>query len=105
MAFHIIADSDTVLGYQFAGVSGTVVATEEEAARAFREILQSDACQILLLTENVEALLGEAVSRHRLQAVPPYVVVIEDIWGSRGDRKSLQDLIYEAVGIRIVQDE
>jgi hypothetical protein len=32
-------------------------------------------------------------------------VVVEDIWGPKGTRKSLQDLIYEAVGIRIVKDE
>ena len=105
MAFHIIGDEDTVLGYRFAGVSGVPVITEDEAREAFRDAIASGDCRILLLTEKVESLLSAEVTHHRLEAVPPYVVVVEDIWGAQGERVSLQDLIYQAVGIRIVQDE
>jgi len=105
MAFHIIGDQDTVLGYRFAGVTGSVVETEVEAREALRNALQSDRHRILLLTEKVEGMLSKEVTEHRLAATPPYVVVIEDICGPHGERKLLQDLIYEAVGIRIVKEE
>ena len=36
MGFHIIGDADTVLGYRFAGLSGDVVETAEEASRGFQ---------------------------------------------------------------------
>ncbi len=103
MAFHIIGDQDTVLGYRFAGVTGTVVATPDEARQAFREALADARHRILLLTERVERMLPAEVTAHRLEARPPYLVVIEDIWGPDGRRKSLQQLVFEAVGIRVVR--
>ena len=105
MAFHIIGDEDTVLGFRFAGVTGSVAETEVAARQAFVRAVRNPAYRILLITEAVEAMLGAEVTAHRLKAEPPYLVVVEDIWGARGTRKSLQDLIYEAVGIRIVKDE
>jgi vacuolar-type H+-ATPase subunit F/Vma7 len=105
MAFHIIGDQDTVLGYRFAGVTGSVVATPAEAQQAFRETLADERQRILLLTERVERMLVAEVTAHRLEATPPYIVVIEDLWGADGKRRSLQELIFEAVGIRIVRGD
>lgn len=105
MAFHIIGDQDTVLGYRFAGVTGSVVATPDEARQAFRAALGDEDQRILLLTERVERMLEAEVVAHRLEATPPYIVVIEDIWGADGSRKSLQELVFEAVGIRITPAE
>ena len=50
-------------------------------------------------------MLEAEVTAHRLEATPPYIVVIEDIWGPDGSRKSLQELIFEAVGVRIIRGE
>jgi len=105
MAIHIIGDQDTVLGYRFAGVTGAPVATAEEAQAAFRAAIGDPAHRILLLTERVERMVEAEVTAHRLAAAPPYIVVIEDIWGADGQRRSLQELIFEAVGIRIVRGE
>ena len=101
MSFHIIADQDTVLGFRFAGVTGAVVDGPETAAAAFADAKRG-ACRILLLTEDVETWLGDAATAHRLAAAPPYIVTIESVWGPQGQRKSLEELIYEAVGIRLV---
>jgi len=105
MAFHIIGDQDTVLGYRFAGVSGSVVATPEEARQAFAAALSDARHRILLLTERVEGMLAAEVSAHRVEATPPYLVVVEDIWGAEGSRRSLQDLVFEAIGVRIVREK
>jgi vacuolar-type H+-ATPase subunit F/Vma7 len=105
MSFHIIGDQDTVLGYRFAGVTGRAVATSDEARLAFREALGDARHRILLLTERVEQMLVPEVTAHRLAAAPPYLVVIEDLWGADGRRRSLQELIFEAVGIRITRGE
>ncbi|HPY89131.1 MAG TPA: V-type ATP synthase subunit F [Lentisphaeria bacterium] len=105
MAYHIIGDQDTVLGYRFAGVTGDAVDNEEDAREAFTKAVASRKPGVLLLTEAVADMLEEEVTAHRLAAVPPYLTIVQDIWGPRGKRRSLQELIDEAVGIRIVRDE
>jgi vacuolar-type H+-ATPase subunit F/Vma7 len=103
--FHIIADQDTVLGFRFAGVTGTAVTSPEAAATAFAEAKARPATRILLLSEQVEKWIEAEVTAHRLLAEAPFVVVLESIWGPQGERKSIEAMIYEAVGIRIVGDE
>lgn len=105
MPFHIIADQDTVLGFRFAGVTGTAVASPEQAATAFAEAKARPTVRILLLSEQVETWIETEVTAHRLLAEAPFVVVLESIWGPQGERKSIEAMIYEAVGIRIVGDE
>jgi vacuolar-type H+-ATPase subunit F/Vma7 len=105
VSFHVIADQDTVLGFRFAGVTGTVVDAADAAQEAFAEAVKANACQILLLTEQVEEWLERDVIAHRLAAAPPYIVTIESVWGPHGKRKTLEEMIYEAVGIRIVSDD
>ena len=105
MSYHIIGDQDTVLGYRFAGVTGDVVETEEEARAAFRAALADRSLMILLLTEAVEHMLGAEVTAHRMAAIPPYVTIVQDIWGPRGNRRSLQELIGEAVGVKIARND
>ena len=105
MSYHIIGDQDTVLGYRFAGVTGDVVETEEEARAAFRAPLADRSLMILLLTEAVEDMLGAEVTAHRMAASPPYVTIVQDIWGPRGNRRSLQELIGEAVGVKIARND
>jgi len=105
VSFHIIADQDTVLGFRFAGVTGLAVDSAAAAATAFAEAKSDKACRILLLSEQVETWLEADVTAHRLAAEPPYIVTIESVWGPEGERKGLEELIYEAVGIRLVGDE
>ena len=105
MAYHIIGDQDTVLGYRFAGVTGDAVDTEDEARAAFTKAIAHREPGVLLLTEAVADLLAAEVTAHRLAAVPPFLAVVQDIWGPRGKRRSLQDLIFAAVGIRIVEEQ
>ena len=105
MAFHIIGDEDTVLGFRFAGVTGDCVENADQAQAAFRRAVDEAGCRILLLTEAVEDMIEADVTAHRLESEAPFIVTVEDIWGPRGERPALTDLIQEAVGIRIVKDE
>ena len=104
-AYHIIGDQDTVLGYRFAGVAGDVVENAEQAKTAFENALNDSSVTVLMLTEAVEDMIPDLVMKHRIAAKPPYLAVVEDVWGPRSGRKSLQDLINEAVGIRLSSDD
>jgi len=103
--YHIIGDKDTVLGYRFAGVTGDVVENEEQARKAFQQATAKPRNGILMITEAVEDMLQEEVMAYRLKATPPFLTVVEDIWGKRCKRRTLQDLIFAAVGIRIVDEK
>ena len=104
-AYHIIGDQDTVLGYRFAGVSGDAVEDAAQAKTAFENALNDSGITVLLVTEAVEDMIPDVVMKHRIAAKPPYLTVVQDIWGPRGGRKTLQELINEAVGIRISSEE
>ena len=101
--FRIIADKDTALGFKFAGVPGEAVTGREEALEAFERALAQPGLVILLLTEQVVDMLDAEVTAHKLKAAKPYIATIEDIWGKHGRRRSLEQLIYEAVGVKILE--
>ena len=105
MVYHVIGDEDTVLGYRFAGVGATVAEDEDAARAAFHDVLASGSCRILMLTRPVAAMLERELTEHRLTAQPPFVVEVGDIWNTPVPHKSLEQLIYEAVGIRIVRED
>lgn len=99
---HIIGDQDTVLGFRFAGVTGDAVENAEQARDAFRRAVSDMAPSILLITKPVEDMIEDEVTAHRLAAKPPYLAVVPDIWGNGKKHKSLQEMINEAVGIKII---
>jgi V/A-type H+-transporting ATPase subunit F len=104
MAYHIIGDADTVLGFRFAGATGEGVETAPEAADAFRRAIRGHKTDILLITATVENMIPKEVTAHRLTGSAPYLVVVEGVWGGGKPRQSLEGLISEAVGIRMDKD-
>jgi len=100
--YHIIGDQDTVLGYRFAGVTGDAVETPQEARAAFAKAVEGQVQGVLLITEAVEVMLEAEVTAHRLLAKPPFLAVVQGIMGQAKKRKSLQEMINDAVGIKIV---
>ncbi|MBO7740919.1 MAG: V-type ATP synthase subunit F [Victivallales bacterium] len=103
--FRIISDKDTALGFRFAGVPGEAVTSREEALEAFQRARQDSGLVVLILTEQVADLLEEEVTAHKLKAEKPYIATIEDIWGKHGRRRTLEQLIFEAVGVKILEQK
>ncbi|MDT8391788.1 MAG: V-type ATP synthase subunit F [Lentisphaeria bacterium] len=101
MAYHILGDTDTILGFGFAGVSGTAVDSADEARAAFAGLIADKALKILVVTCPVAAMIDSELTDHRLSSRPPYVVEIPDIWGTKVNRRTLIEMIQEAVGIKI----
>ena len=101
MEFSVIGDEEIVLGFRFAGVPGVAVSSREEALGAFSKATGSGDGLILILTEQVSAMIGEEVMSHQMSGSYPLIVEIPGIQGHLENRKSLVDSIREAVGIHV----
>jgi vacuolar-type H+-ATPase subunit F/Vma7 len=105
MNFHVIGDHDTLVGYRFSGIGGEAAETPDEARDAFRRAIARRDVAVLLVTEPLSVYLEAEITAQRLAGRPPYVVLVGDWRGTKVRRKSLDLMIYEAVGIRMVSEE
>ncbi len=105
MKFHCIADEDTVRGFRMAGIDGEAVATVAEAEQAVRRAAENPSIGILILTDLVAADIREIVDEIRVERTRPLIAEIPGPGGPMPGRKTLQQLVQEAVGIRIGQEE
>ena len=101
MRSFVIADEDTVLGFRFAGVEGRVVETPAEASAAFDEVARLADVGMIIVTERIAADIRRAVDDIRFRASTPLVVEIPGPEGPTDTRRTMLDLIREAVGISI----
>lgn len=104
MSYHILGDEDTVLGFGFAGVPGTAVDNRQAATEIFATLVSDPVLKVLIMTYPVAAMLEPEVTAHRLASGAPYVVEIPDLWKTRVVRRTLVEMIQEAVGIKIAPD-
>jgi hypothetical protein len=49
-------------------------------------------------------MLEDELVEHRAEATPPYLVEVADVWGTQVERKTLEEMIQEAVGVRLSRD-
>lgn len=105
MTFYCIADEDTVRGFRLAGVPGRAVTAPQEAAAALAHAAARPEVSIVILTDIVAADIRQDVDRIRLELDRPLVVEIPGPEGPMPGRKTLRQLVQEAVGIRLGQEE
>ena len=105
MKFFCVADEDTVRGFRLAGVDGQAVATAGEADRAIRRAAGRPDLGILILTDAVAADVRELVDDVRMNRDRPLIVEVPGPQGPMPGRKTLRQLVQEAVGIRLGQEE
>ena len=101
MKFHCIADEDTVRGFRLAGVSGEAVTAAREAAAAIQAATERADCSVIILTEKTADTIRPLLNQIRFERERPVIVEIPGLEGSAHERKSLRQLVQEAVGIRL----
>jgi len=100
--FYVIGDEELVIGFRFVGVPGQAVVSKAEAEQAFsRATAPGSSTMVLILTEQVSAMIGEQVMQWQLDGSYPLIVEIPGIEGHLENRKSLVDSIREAVGVHV----
>ncbi len=101
MKFFCLGDEDTVLGFRLVGLEGRAVKSAAEAREAFAVATATQDVGIILMTERAARLIREEVEDYIYNSDFPLVLEIPDSRGPLPDRKSISDLIKEAVGISI----
>ena len=102
MDYYFIGDPELVTAFRFIGVEGTSVRDAEEATEVFRQIAEeSGGCRVLILTEEVADWVEELVVEWELSGRYPLVVEIPGIMGKLPGRKTLVELIRQAIGVNV----
>jgi vacuolar-type H+-ATPase subunit F/Vma7 len=101
VAFYVLGGEELVVGFRFVGVPGTVVRSTDEALSAFRSITKDKKNKVLILTEQVAAMIPREVMDWQLGGAYPLIVEIPDVEGHVENRTSLIDSIREAVGLHV----
>ena len=101
MAFYIIGGEELVIGFRFVGVAGTVVESVDEAREAFRAATTSPEVRVLIISEQVSAMIRREVMDWQMSGSYPLLVEIPGIAGHMDGRAGLIDSIREAVGLHV----
>jgi V/A-type H+-transporting ATPase subunit F len=101
MRFLAIGDEDTCLGFRLAGVEAVSVHSAEEAADALRTACRRADLQIVILTEPVAESIRALVSEVRFASRRPLLVEVPDHTGPMAGRRTLLQVIGEAVGLKV----
>ena len=101
MKFHCLADADTVRGFRLAGVPGSVVNSVAEAAAAMSAAAGRPDCAIIIVTQAIADGIRPLVEQIRFEREQPLIVEIAGLEGASPGRKSLRQLVQEAVGLHL----
>lgn len=78
-----------------------MVQTPDQARDVFREKVNDPEIGVLIMTEEAVETVGDEVNQVLYQASRPMIVRIPGPGGPLAQRRSLQQLIQEAVGIKL----
>lgn len=101
MKFYCVADEETVRGFRLAGVKAHAVETAEQARVAINDFRVRPDCGIIIITETVAEMIRPQVEMIRQEREGPLIVEVPGPDGPMSGRKSLRELVEEAVGISV----
>jgi V/A-type H+-transporting ATPase subunit F len=99
-AYLVIADEDTVLGFRCSGITGIAVNSRADALAGLKSARDSKA-GVVILTQEVAAMMPAEVEALRFGGGLPMVVEIPGPRGPLAGRKSLSDIIRQAIGVKV----
>ena len=101
MNFFVIGDRETVLGFRFVGVEGTIATLRVEALAALEQAVERKDVGVVLVTEKVAAEIRDEVDARLYGFGFPLVLEIPDSSGPAPDRPKIEEVVRKAVGISI----
>jgi len=101
MKILVIGHPDAVLGFSMAGVGGKVATTAEAVNQALDEAQANKDVGIVLVTQDVAALISARMENLKLRSTIPLVMEIPASGGTPEGQSSLGDIVLRAIGIKL----
>ncbi len=101
MKLMVIGHPEAVLGFLLAGVSGRVATTAAEVNQALDDALSTTDIGIILVTEDVAALIAPRMEQLKMHSTVPLVVEIPAPGGPPAGKPPLSEVVKRAIGIKI----
>ena len=101
MKLLVIGHPQAVLGFSLAGVGGKVASTPAEANQALDYALATPDVGIILVTEDVSAMIEARMDQLKMHSTVPLVVEIPAPGGPPPGKPSLSEVVRRAIGIKI----
>jgi V/A-type H+-transporting ATPase subunit F len=101
MKLLVIGHPEAVLGFSLVGVDGRPASTPAEANQALDVALADSELGIILVTEDVTAMIEARMDDLRAHSTVPLVVEIPSPEGRKPGQPTLNDIVLRAIGIKI----
>jgi V/A-type H+/Na+-transporting ATPase subunit F len=102
MRSYLISDNlDTFVGMKMAGIEGIILHEKQEIVKKIEELKKDKEIGIIIITENIGALIPDETHKIKLSKGTPLLVEIPDRHGSKSDNDSILRYVKEAIGIKI----
>ena len=101
MKILVIGNQEAVLGFSLVGVQGKAVNSAPMAQQALDDALANPDLGIILVTEDVAELIEARMEQLKLRSTIPLVVEIPGPGGVKPDRPSLNDIVLQAIGVKL----
>jgi V/A-type H+-transporting ATPase subunit F len=97
----VIGHPEAVLGFSLVGVGGRVATSTADVNQALDDVLSTPGVGIVLVTEDVAALIARRIDQLKLRSNLPLVVEIPAPAGMRPGQPALREVVQRAIGVRI----
>ena len=101
MKLMVIGHPEAVLGFSLVGVGGRAATNAAEANQALDTALATPDVGIILVTEDVSAMVGARMDQLKMHSAVPLVVEIPAPGGSPPGKPPLSEVVKRAIGIKI----
>lgn len=101
MKYYVIGDEETLLGFSLVGVEGKIVKTPEEVKLTLKEIIKDKQIGIILITEKYAKMSKDFIAELTYTQNFPLIIEIPDREGPLKDRKSIDEIIRDSVGVKV----
>lgn len=102
MKMYLVSDNvDTLVGMRLAGVEGVVVHDRNALEKEVNACVADGETGILMLTEAAAEFSPEFIRDLKLKLHTPIIVEIPDRHGSRDIADSINNMVHEAIGLKL----
>jgi len=105
MKLMVIGHPEAVLGFSLSGVDGRVANSAVEANQALDEALASADVGIVLVTDDVAAMIESRMNELKMHSTVPLVFEIPAPLAVRPSKPPLSEIVKRAIGIKITGED